>query len=56
MKKFKELMVMLGIMLAPIVGASAETKQGLFWTLFVLALTALLAWDAGMMNLPSKKQ
>ena len=59
MKKFKELMVMLGIMLgimrAPIVGCASESKQGFFWTLFILGLTALLAWDAGMMNLPNKK-
>ena len=52
MKKIKEFLVMLGITLAPIVGASAETKQGLF----VLALTALVAWDAGMMKIKPKKK
>lgn len=50
MKKFKEFLVFIGIMIVPIVGCASESKQGFFWTLFILGLTALLAWDAGMMN------
>lgn len=56
MKKIKEFLVFLGFALAPIIGASAETKQGLFWTIFVLGLTALVAWDAGMLDLKTRKR
>lgn len=56
MKKIKEFMVFIGIMLVPIVGGASETKQGLFWTLFILGLTALVAYDAGMMDETLKKK
>ena len=49
-------MVFIGIMLVPIVGGASETKQGLFWTLFILGLTALVAYDAGMMDETLKKK
>lgn len=54
MKKFKEIVVFIGIMLVPIVGAASETKQGFFWTIFILGLTALVAYDAGMFEMPKK--
>lgn len=55
MKKIKEFMVFIGIMLVPIVGGASETKQGIFWTLFILGLTALVAYDAGMFNVKPKR-
>lgn len=55
MKKIKEFMVFIGIMLVPIVGGASETKQGFFWTLFILGLTALVAYDAGMLDIKPKK-
>lgn len=55
MKKFKEFLVFILIILGPIAGASAETKQGFFWTIFILFFCALIAWDAGMMDLPKRR-
>lgn len=55
MKKIKEFIVFIGIMLVPIVGGASETKQGIFWTLFILGLTALVAYDAGMFIVKPKR-
>lgn len=56
MKKIKEFIVFTLLILVPIAGASAETKQGLFCTAFLMAALVLVAWDAGMIDLKPRKK
>lgn len=56
MKKFKEIMIFVGILLVPIVAGAAESKQDLFRMLFVFGLVILLAWDAGMLKTKPNKE
>lgn len=50
MKKIREGMIFIGILLLPILAGGADTEMGVGWALIALILIAILAWDAGMMD------
>ena len=55
MKKIKEAIALAGIFIAPIFLAGGESKQAAFWGFFILIMSALLAYDAGMLDIKPKK-
>lgn len=50
MKKIREGMIFIGVLLLPILAGGADTEMGVGWALIDLILIAILAWDAGMMD------
>lgn len=56
MQKIKEAIAMIGFFIAPIFLAGAEdSKQAAFWGFFILILSALVAYDCGMMTMKPTK-
>lgn len=55
MKNFKQFIIFISFFLVAICGVQSETLEGAFWTLVIMGVLGVAAYDAGMLEMPKKK-
>lgn len=54
MKNFKQFIIFISFFLVAICGVQSETLEGAFWTLVIMGVLGVAAYDAGMLEMPKK--